>query len=169
MILPWGLKPLWGISSNLWWYYCLRNDTPHDHVFWSKTSQYGCLKDISGILHNVPVFFWNVHFSMKKRGLEFRNFVTFPNSLWTFRKSKKLVFHSVLGWSRKGCGHFVPPPVLATFQGLRAIRVNAHHTSDSRKSCQSFLFCSCLPRKLFSSDFLSIVSLMLTIFKFSWK
>ena len=44
-------------------------------------------------------------------GLEVQNFVTFPNSLWTFRKSKKnfLVFHSDSRWSRR-CGHNVPPP-----------------------------------------------------------
>ena len=50
-------------------------------------------------------------FLHEKRGLEVQNFVTFPNSLWTFRKSKKnfLVFHSVLRWSRR-CGLIQPPP-----------------------------------------------------------
>ena len=48
-------------------------------------------------------------FHHEKRGLEVRNFLTFPNSLETFRKSNKfsLVFHSVLR-----CRHIVPPPVL---------------------------------------------------------
>ena len=48
-------------------------------------------------------------FYHEKRVLEDPNFVTFPNSLWTFRKSNFfLVFHRVFGWSRR-CGHFEPP------------------------------------------------------------
>ena len=55
--------------------------------------------------------FFKHPFLHEKRGLEVQNFVTFPNSLWTFRKSKKifLVFHSVLRWSRR-CGLIQPPP-----------------------------------------------------------
>ena len=43
--------------------------------------------------------FFNRPFLQEKRGLEVPNFVTFPNSLGTFRKAQKqiLVFHSVFG------------------------------------------------------------------------
>ena len=46
---------------------------------------------------------------------EVSKFVTFPNSLWTFRKSRKFfgVFHSVLRWSRR-CGLIQPPRSQAT-------------------------------------------------------
>ena len=55
-------------------------------------------------------------FFYEKRGLEVQNFITFPNLLWTFRKSKKIVFfHSDLGWSRR-CGHIVPPQHLTYIQ-----------------------------------------------------
>ena len=37
-----------------------------------------------------PFFRWL--FLHEKGGLEVQNFVTFPNSLWTFRKSKKIFF-----------------------------------------------------------------------------
>ena len=46
--------------------------------------------------------FFQMAISPWKKVLEVLNFVTFPNSLWTSRKSKIfLVFHSVLGWSRR--------------------------------------------------------------------
>ena len=57
-----------------------------------------CINPImAGLGLNQPALFSNIHFSMKKRVLEVPNFVTVPNSLWTFGKSKKifLVFHSV--------------------------------------------------------------------------
>ena len=36
------------------------------------------------------------------------NYLTFPNSLWTFRKAKNMVFQSVLGWFRM-CALIQPP------------------------------------------------------------
>ena len=58
----------------------------------------------------ISSYFFQPSISPWKRGLEVPNFVTFPNSLWTFRKAKQifLVFHSVLGWSRR-CGLIQPP------------------------------------------------------------
>ena len=51
-------------------------------------------------------------------------FVTFLNSLWTFRKSKKkLVFHSVLRLSRR-CGLIQPTLLSSNIQEPRYIRVN---------------------------------------------
>ena len=59
--------------------------------------------------------FFQTSISPENRGLDITNFVTFANSLWTFRKSKKMVFHSFLGWIRR-CRHIVPPLTQATFK-----------------------------------------------------
>ena len=75
--------------------------------------------------HDVPTFFHMAIFMRK--GLEVQNFVTFPNSLWTFRKSNKffLVFHSVLGWSRR-CGLIQPPPhTPTTYRSPAILGLNA--------------------------------------------
>ena len=58
-------------------------------------------------------------FLQEKRVLEVQNFVTFPNSIWTFRKSKKnfLVFHSVLRWSRRCRLIQLPPRALKQHPG----------------------------------------------------
>ena len=71
-------------------------------------------------------------FLHEKRGLEVQNFVTFPNSLWTFRKSKKifLVFHSVLRWSRS-CGLIQPPLLSSNIQKPRSIRVKKDGLVDT--------------------------------------
>ena len=55
------------------------------------------------------------YFSMKKRVLEVPNFVTPPNSLWTFQKSKKMFVFSQYFWGdREVVGWFRPPRFQAT-------------------------------------------------------
>ena len=86
-------------------------------------------------------------FLHEKRGLEVQNFVTFPNSLWTFRKSKKifLVFHSVLRWSRR-CGLIQPPPLSSNIQKAHPIRVNGMWLIIVSCSCPSKLKRKCKRR-----------------------
>ena len=66
----------------------------------------------------------------------------FLNSLWTFRKSRKifLVFHSVLRWSRR-CGLIQPPPHSRNIQKPRPIRVNNNLICEIQPNIL-FLFCS---------------------------
>ena len=103
-------------------------------IWYRRRQQFACLGGGSGsILEFFIIFFYpslnvlltllgrggaesartlfNRPFLHEKRGLEVPNFVTFPNSLWTLRKAKKifLVFHSVFGWSRR-CGLIQLPP-----------------------------------------------------------
>ena len=48
-------------------------------------------------------------FLHEKRVQEVPNFVTFPNPLWTFRKSKKTLFFSVFWGDLEGAGWFSLP------------------------------------------------------------
>ena len=49
--------------------------------------------------------------------LEVSNFVTFPNSLWTFRKSKKNFWFFTVFWGDlEGAGWFSPPPLSSNIQ-----------------------------------------------------
>ena len=55
--------------------------------------------------------FFRWQFLHEKRGLEVPDFVTFPNSLWTFRKAKKKFgFFTVFWGDLEGCGLIQPPP-----------------------------------------------------------
>ena len=60
-----------------------------------------------------PFFRWL--FLHEKRGLEVQNFLTFPNSLWTFRKSKIFFWFITVFWGDlEGAGWFSPPHSEAT-------------------------------------------------------
>ena len=64
----------------------------------------------------MPAFFKWI-FLHEKRGLEVRNFLTFPNSLETFRKSKKNCFFTVFWGNLEGAGTWCPRCTQATFKG----------------------------------------------------
>ena len=71
-----------------------------------------------------PTFFKRL-FLHEKRVLDVPNFLTFPNSLWTFRKSKKIIWFFTMFWGDlEGVGWFSPPPLLpSNIQEPRSIRV----------------------------------------------
>ena len=63
-------------------------------------------------------------FLHEKGGLEVPNFVTFPNSLWTFRKAKKNFWFFTVFWGNlKGAG-WSSPPHWSNIQKPFPIRVN---------------------------------------------
>ena len=65
--------------------------------------------------HRVPtVFRWKI-------GWKALNFLTFPNLLWTFRKSKNGFFSN--SWCSRRCKHNVPPPALKQNHKPRTISV----------------------------------------------
>ena len=63
--------------------------------------------------------FFRPLFLHEKRGLEVQNFLTFPNSLWTFRKSKIFFWFFTVFWGDlEGAGWFsAPPPALKQHPG----------------------------------------------------